>query len=189
MNRFSVLLVRGTALALLAGTAVITAALVNPAFAVNCKRNPTHPDCQPTGDDPDRIAGCVTLAEPAGGFGVFPDGVEPYCDGESTKDGANGNTLMQVAMNCQFNHFNLYVGGGLATGGRHVDLVLGTEIPTTIESCKMGGVQADVTYKDVEWVTTMFDCDESNPDWAFNQLLRTRPGGGVAATPADGTFT
>lgn len=159
-----------------AGTMAILAAasglVVTPAYAkVDCNKKPNHPQCSGGGDDStDRIGGCVQFTGGNGTVGSDDLGIAgEYCDDDATTDYQNKPDSMQVAMNCKFNHFNLYPGGG----SRRIRLDLGVDkFDTAITSC------ADVD--PVEFENTDMagqDCTNTNPDWAFNQLMRASSSG------------
>ena len=94
--------------------------LPSVAVAHPCEREPGHKHCKgDPGGGTDRIPGCVTF-DPANP--IRGDIVGIYCDGDPTKDYTGSSDSMQVAMNCQFNQFNLYPGGGIGGGGRHIHL-------------------------------------------------------------------
>ena len=94
-----------------------------------------------------------------------------YFDGDSTTDYLNDPAPMQVAMNCQHNHFTLNPGGGdPGSGGRRIRIDFENDtgpISTGITSC-IGHPNISVDNTDM----TGPDCNGSDPDWAFQQLLR-----------------
>jgi hypothetical protein len=155
---------RRLAARLVLATALVAGPLAAPAYAVNCGRNPTHPQCD-NGGTPDRIAGCASFTA---GNAVRGDG-DPFCDGDLTVDPDGNAATMQVAMNCQFNHFNLYVGGGDALG-RHIVVELDSPIDTLITSCV--GPALPITFQSTETVGAGIDCGASGNDWGFWQHLR-----------------
>ena len=157
--------------------AVVAVMLVPASVSAHCagKHNVDgHPHCTGGGVD-DRITGCVTFA---GGNAIVGDLVGVYCDQAATSGAFGGTTRMQVAMDCQFDQFNLFPGGG----GPHVSLTVDPAIQTSISSCKLGTVTQDIDFLTTDTFIGKGvgpDCDGVEPErgwWGFDQLLRTKPG-------------
>lgn len=119
---------------------------------------------------PDRIPGCVTFA--AGNAVTDDDPVvdAEYCDGFATKNNNGDDDSMQIAMNCEFNHFNVYPGGGVDAGGRYLFVTIAPEsFMTGITSCPNRNAAIAVDFVDTA-MNNPADCD-----FNFDQLLRSDP--------------
>lgn len=119
---------------------------------------------------PDRIPGCVTFAAGNAVTDDDPLADAVYCDGDPTKNSNGDDDSMQVAMNCEFNHFNVNPGGGIDAGGRYLSVSIDAPgFKTGITSCPDKNSPIDVYFVDVE-MNNGAGCP-----FNFNQQLRSSP--------------
>jgi hypothetical protein len=144
--------------------------------------SPSHKHCSGSGgDQPKTIPGCATFSSGP----ITGDGQGTYCDDDPTTNPQNEPDVMQVGMHCEFNHFNLYPGGGQ----RRIRLdIFSTSVPTGITSClDSSGDPVPITFIDTDMDDPVQDCANTDPDWAFFQHMRTQAlGDGNVCEMADG---
>ena len=152
----------------IAGVLVLSTTVAD-AHECSKHKNPNHKHCD-TQPPPasDRISGCVTFASGP----ITTDGGGTYCDGNPVTDHLNKADFMQVAMNCSANHFNVYPGGG----NRRVRLdIFPNSIETAITSCD---ASLPITFFDTDMSDLAQNCTNTDPDWGFQQLMRTSASSG-----------
>ncbi len=139
------------------------------------KHGPSHDHCQPDPPPVDRIGGCVVFDA---GHAIGGDAGGDYEDGLPVLDARGKPDFMQVAMNCSFNQFNVYPGGG----DRRIRVDLAQALPSA--ALETGISKCDPATDPVNFESTDdFDivgggnnppCSESGHDgWGFDQLMRS----------------
>ncbi len=161
-------------------TSLLVCLLAGPANAGKpCKR-----DCDPDPASPDRIAGKAEFDTAGGPVLLGGDGLA-YVDGTDVQDFQGENYSMQVALNCKFNQLNIIPGGGdrLVILDVYDETTPGvsTELVTSVDSCD--GV-SPVVFRDTGMGNA--DCSNTDPDWGFNQVFRSRPGAANVCDLAEG---